>query len=125
VPNVELVNRLIQLAYENFNLKELKEIMEYLSLLKRGITQIPRPDQTLFLYMPFNCSSELKNNREEKPDGHEISEEHLKNAEEAYLELSSMYNWTKINCSIKGKPLSIEKIHQKILKKCILTGEIK
>ena len=48
--------------------------------------------------MPYQYSLELKKNRIETPDQHEMDEDHLRHAEEAYLELASLYNFKVINC---------------------------
>ena len=41
-------------------------------------------------------------------------EEHLKNAEKAYIELSELYNWDKVECIKDNKLRSIEDINNEI-----------
>ena len=44
-----------------------------------------------------------------------MSEEHLKNSEIAYIELSELYNWKHINCIKDEKIRDIEDINKEIL----------
>ena len=53
--------------------------------------------------MPYEYSVKLRNQRNEKPDQHEMSIEHLKHAERAYLELEKIYGFERINCVDNGK----------------------
>jgi len=83
--------------------------------------QLPRPDLTVFLYMPTNVSLELKRRMSEKsgekPDGHENNIPHLRRSESAYLELSDLYKWIKIECAPDGTMSSLktpEKIHEEM-----------
>ena len=59
-----------------------------------------------------------KGNREyiggHKRDIHEADSEHLRKAEEAYLEVAKEKNWKVINCTKEGKILPIEEIHEMI-----------
>ena len=52
----------------------------------------------------------------ENIDEHEKSPEHLKASEEAYIELSELYNWSRIECVKDDKLRSIEDINDEILK---------
>ena len=64
--------------------------------------------------MPYEVACELKKNREEKPDQHELSEEHLLMAEEAYKEIADIYSFKTIECSNNGLPRSIEEIGEEL-----------
>ena len=66
--------------------------------------------------MPYEYASTLKKNRINLDD-HEKSEEHLKNAEDAYIELSELYNWDCIECVEEGNIKTIEKINDEIYEK--------
>ncbi len=93
---------------ERFNMYQWIDKLEY------WLLGLPKPDKTIFLHVPYSYAFELKKNRISL-DEHEKSEEHLKNSEVAYLELSSYYNWTNINC-IKDKSIrSIEDINAEIM----------
>lgn len=78
--------------------EERYKAYEFLHKLEYELLGLPKPDMTIFLYMPYEYSIKLRNKRNEKPDQHEMSVEHLKHAENAYLELESIYNFERINC---------------------------
>ena len=87
---------------------------QWIDKLEYWLLQLPKPDQTIFLHMPYQYSLKLRETRK-VVDEHERSEEHLKNAEEAYIELSEMYNWKRIECVKDDKIRSIEDINQEII----------
>lgn len=95
------------------------EMYKWLEELEYGLGDLPKPDATVLLYVPYQYALELKKNREELPDQHETSEEHLKNAEEAYLELANRNSHIIINCVDNNKMRSIEDIHEEIYNKVI------
>ena len=49
-------------------------------------------------------------------DEHEKDPAYLKNSEDAYIELSELYNWDKIECVKDDKIKSIDEISQEIIK---------
>ena len=59
---------------------------------------------------------ELKKNRTEL-DQHELSEEHLRNAETCYLELAELHNYIKIDCVKDGVIRTKEDINEEIYQK--------
>jgi dTMP kinase len=93
-----------------------REIMrDWIERLEYDMFEMPRPDYIIFLHMPYSISLELREIRGEKPDAHESSEEHLRNAERSYIELAKHYGWKRINCSFDGKnPRSVDDIHEEI-----------
>ena len=58
----------------------------------------------------------LQKNREEL-DQHELSEENLINAENAYLEMAELFDFIKINCIKEEKIRSIEEISDELYNK--------
>ncbi len=94
---------------ERFNMYQWIDKLEY------WLLQLPKPDKTIFLHMPYEYSVELKKNRT-LLDEHEKSPEYLKRAEESYLELSELYNWDKIECIRNNKLRSVEDINNEIMK---------
>jgi len=99
------------------NRDERKDFLRYLHKLEYELLELPEPDKVIFLYMPYQVSMELKKSRVEKSDAHESNPNHLRQAEEAYLELAEEYNWTKINCApnkTKDSLRSIEDIHKEV-----------
>ena len=99
----------IQNDDDRFNMYQWIDKLEY------WLLKLPKPDLTIFLHVPFEYTLELRKNRE-LIDEHEKSEEHLKNAEKAYIELSELYHWNKIECIKDEKLRSIEDINEEILK---------
>ena len=94
---------------ERFNMYQWIDKLEY------WLLQLPKPDKTIFLHVPYEYSCELKKTRVNL-DENEKSPEHLKGAERAYLELVELYNWDKIECVKDGELRSIEDINEEILK---------
>lgn len=100
---VVIVDRYVEsnMAHQGGKIKEKDErlkMYEKLDKLEFDIMELPRPDAVIFLYMPYEYASILKQSRKEAPDQHESSKEHLKQAENAYLELTEIYNYIKIDC---------------------------
>jgi len=79
-----------------------KEFFKWVDELEYGTFQLPRPNLVSFLHMPYQVGMELKKGRLGEADGHESSIDHLRNAEEAYIQLANMFNWKKIDCTRDG-----------------------
>ena len=106
------------LAHQGSKIKDKDErfnMYQWIDKLEYWLLQLPKPDKTIFLHVPYEYSCELKKNRVNL-DENEKSPEHLKGAERAYLELVELYNWDKIECVKDGKLRSIEDINEEILK---------
>lgn len=91
------------MAHHGGKLKTKEErlvLYEKLCTLEYDILELPKPDEIIFLYVPCDKVKELKEQRQltEKFDQHEQDPEHLKNAENAYLELAELHNYHTINC---------------------------
>ena len=96
---------------------ERKKMYKWLEDLEYGLLELPRPDFTIFLHMPYKYSLILKSGREEAPDELEKSETHLINAEKAYLELSELYGFDVIECVKDGNIRSIDDINDELVLK--------
>ena len=110
------------MAHQGGKIKDKKERLEMYDFLERlefDLLELPKPDITLFLHMPLEAAKQLKKNRQESPDGHEKDENHLKMAEEAYLELSERYGFETIECANENKPKQIEEIHEEVYTKVL------
>ncbi len=100
--------------------EDRKRFWEWLVNLEYGDFGLPKPDVVIFLHMPCVVSLDLMRNRERKSefhpseDGHESNSEHMKNAEEAYLQLADLYGWIKIECAPNGDLKSREEIANEI-----------
>lgn len=71
--------------------------------------KMPKPDYTIFLHMPYEAACELKKNRTDI-DGHEKDPNHLKNAENSYVELANMFNWDEVYCINQEKYENVSNI---------------
>ena len=92
------------------------DMYQWIDKLEYWLLKFPKPDKTIFLHVPYEYSLELRKNRE-TIDEHEKSPEYLKASEEAYVELSELYNWDKIECIKDNKLRTIEDINDEILNK--------
>lgn len=90
------------------------EMYGWLDMLEYKLLELPKPDIAIFLHMPYEQACILKQNRKEASDQHESSKVHLKNAEEAYLELARIYHWKTIECNIGNDIRTIEDINNEV-----------
>jgi len=98
-----------------FDKEERLKLYQSLYDLEYGFLELPKPDLTIFLYVPYKKVAELKKGRREPADQHEASPLHIRNAEHAYLELVELHNYKKINCIDKNKKMrDIEEINDEI-----------
>lgn len=78
--------------------KERKEFYDWNARLELEMFGLRKDDIRVFLHVPTIYTGILKGGREELLDEHERDENHLRNAENAYLELASQYNFETIDC---------------------------
>ena len=95
---------------DRFNMYQWIDKLEY------WLLKLPKPDKTIFLHVPYKYSLKLRDNREHL-DEHESSLEHLKQAEESYVELAELYNWDTINCIKDNKLKTINEINEEVINK--------
>lgn len=99
------------------NKEERLKLFKMIEEKEYKINEIPIPDMTIFLYVPYEFALELKKNRLEKADQHEQNPEHLKHAEETYLQLVDLYDYSQINCVKDNKLRTIEDINEEVYNK--------
>lgn len=98
-----------------FDKEKRLKLYEDLANLEYGFLELPKPDLTIFLYMPYKKVAELKSGRSEPGDQHESSMLYIRNAEAAYLELAELHNYKKVTCVLKDNKLrDIMDIHEEI-----------
>ena len=78
------------------------------------ILELPKPDMTILLYLPYEYACILKKNREELPDEVESDVNYLKRGERTYLELAQLYNYDVVNCFLDEKIRTIEDINEEV-----------
>lgn len=106
------------LAHQGCKIQDKDErfyMYQWIDKLEYWLLELPKPDKTIFLHVPYDFSKELHKNRTTS-DEYERSEEHLKNAEKAYVELSELYNWDKVECVKDNRLRTIEDINDEIYK---------
>lgn len=105
--------------------KERREYFEWLYELEFGILGIPKPDINIILHVPAEVAQKMVDNKNsdmrqyvggKKRDIHEADLEHLKHAEEVYLEIAELFpkNFVVVECVENGKLLSIDAVHEKV-----------
>ena len=87
---------------------------DWIDKLEYWLLGLPKPDITIFLHVPYNIVKQLKENRNSL-DEHEKDEDYIKRSIDAYIELSELYNWNKIECVKDNKLRSIEDINNDII----------
>lgn len=100
------------------NKVERLNLIKWIDKLEYELLELPKPDQTIFLHVPYEYAKELKKNRTSL-DELEKNQDHLKNAEKAYLELAELYNWEKIECIKDNNIIPIEEINEIILQEVL------
>ncbi len=104
------------LAHQGSKIKDPDErfnMYQWIDKLEYWLLRLPKPDLTIFLHMPLKYSLQLRKNREQI-DEHEKDEEYLRQSEECYIELSELYNWSKVECIKDEKIRTIEDINDEI-----------
>ena len=99
--------------------EERLKIYNKIDKLEYEINELPRPDKTLLLYLPYEYACELKKNRIEAPDEAEKNAEYLQKGEAAYLELAEIYNYDIIECVSNKKIRTIENINDELYSKIV------
>lgn len=112
---IVIIDRYVEsnMAHQGGKIKDKDErlkLYKKLEMLEYEIMELPRPNLVIFLYMPCYYTNILKQGRGEQADQHETSMEHLKHAEDTYLELTDIYNFTKIDCVKNGEIRTIDDI---------------
>lgn len=96
------------------NEQEKLDMINWIDNLEYGLLNFPRPDKTIFLHMPYEYTTQLKQNRTDDGDQHENNKSHLKNAEKTYLLLAQKYSFDIISCVKNGKIRSIDDIAREV-----------
>lgn len=96
----------------------------WLDNLEYNVFGIPKPDLNIILHVPAAMAQKLVDKKDSKTreyangkkrDLHEADIKHLKNAENAYLEIAKLFPNTKlVECVVKGKLLTPTEIHNKV-----------
>ena len=127
--NINVINKILdegyniildRYVYSNFahqggkikDTNERHKMYKWLEQLEFGLLELPKPDIKIFLYVPLEVSMEKRKNRKETFDQHESNVDHLKHAENSYLEIADLYDFVKIDCTVNNKMKSVEEINE-------------
>ena len=92
------------LAFQGSKIKdkdERFEMYQWIDKLEYWLLKLPKPDITIFLKIPNDFLNEKDN-------------EYLKDTEDAYLELSELYNWDIVECVKDNEFKDENKINEEI-----------
>ena len=94
-----------------FDKEERLKLYDNLTTLEYEFLELPKPDLTIFLYMPYKRIAELKKGRDD------VNLIYVRNAEQAYLEFVDLHDYKKIDCvDKKDKLRDMLDIHEDIYK---------
>ncbi len=99
-----------------------QKFFQWLDKFEYEILGIPRPDLNIILHVPAEIAQSLVDKKGyrgyvggKKRDLHESNLEHLKLAEQVYLQMADEFShFSLIECFVSGKLLSPKEIHAKI-----------
>lgn len=104
------------------NAAEKEKFISWLYDMEYKAHRIPKENLVIFLYVPWQVSNRLLENKKKglylkgKEDIHERNLKYRKQVEKTYLELSKKYrHWVQVDCVKNGKLLSPQEIHHIIL----------
>jgi dTMP kinase len=124
-----IMNRYItaNMAHQGGKIKDREERNKFLTWLKEleyEKLELPKPDKTVFLYLPPTYGQELVDKKEEreytqgkKRDIHEDDKQHLEDASEAYQQIAEDHGWLRIDCLKEERLMSVEEISELIWQK--------
>ncbi|MCX6732590.1 MAG: nucleoside 2-deoxyribosyltransferase [Candidatus Roizmanbacteria bacterium] len=101
--------------------KERTDFLKWIYELEYKVHKIPKENLVIYLHVPYQYAAELSKKRAIQKgielDIAEKSSEHQKKSEEMYLMLSKKHrHWKIIECVNNEKMLSIQEIHEQVLK---------
>lgn len=105
------------MAHQGGKIHDINERMNmyaWLDVLEFKLLELPHADIVIFLHMPSENAVVLRQSRKEKPDQHENDLNHLKLAEQAYIELARNYKWFTIECVKENNIRTINDISEEI-----------
>ena len=114
------------LIYQTSTIKDLEErkkAIKYLADFEYNKLKIKEPDLVLFLTMPFELATEMRNKRKENEgitnDIHESNLNFMKKVYDNSLIVADELEFEKIYCNKDNEIKTIDEIHEEVYKKCI------
>ena len=97
--------------------QEMQEFVKWVDEMEYEVNNLPRPDLTVYLYVPSEIALGLVEQRAEKAkskaDLHETLS-NMKKVEQVYLAMTKNKNWLRIDCVKDNEMLTKDEAHKKI-----------
>lgn len=100
-----------------------KKGFKWIEDLEFGLLELPKPDISIFLHMPYKGQVIIKANRDEALDQNESDKNACITAEETFLEMADLYNFNVIECMDGDRIKSIDEVSKEV--NCIVDKLIK
>ena len=91
------------------------EFFKKIEVLEFDLLGLPKPDLVVLLYVPYQTTLMLLNERKEDKEQAESDIKYLKRAEQTYLELRALYKFKMIECTKDGNMRTIDEINSELL----------
>lgn len=105
---------------EKLDKKQWDDYLDWSDDFEYNKIGIPKPDLVIYLDMPVDISQRLMTSRyngdETKKDVHEVNVQFLNKCRESALYAAKKQGWAVVSCAENGEPLSVDEIHNKIIK---------
>ncbi len=105
------------MAHQGGKIKDETErfaMYNWLNKLEFELLELPEADIKVFLHLPVEHATKLRMERAEALDENEKDVNHLKDAERAYKEIATKYNFQTIECNIDNDIRTIEDIQNQL-----------
>ena len=114
-------SNMIHQACKIENSTERDKCLNWLFDFEYNKLELPKPDKVVFLNMPIDVSLKLAAGRKtlkngQKQDIHENNQSYMHHAYDCAKYVAKKYDWDIIDCCKGNKVLTVEEIHNKILK---------
>lgn len=100
------------------NLKDKEKFVDYVIDFEYHKIGIQKPDNTIFLYAPFDLVTSIRNARKNNEgiinDIHERDLEYMKRVYDTAMFIADYLSWDKVKCNDGDKMRSVEDIHEDV-----------
>lgn len=104
-------------------ISQRREIVDYIADFEYHKLLIAEPDLVIFLTMPFDLATELRNRRKANDgvanDIHESNLSFMKKVYDNSHFIANHFNFDEVNCEENNNIRSINDIHEEVYQKCI------
>ncbi len=101
--------------------EEREPYLDWLFRFEYELMGLPKPDVVFYLDIPTEITGEMRRKREAdtntKADIHEKDEQYLRECRRNAAEVAKLCGWERVNCVREGRLLSVEEIHEEILRR--------